>query len=369
MADGEKGVEIGKNKQLLGLGLMAGAGMFFTVGNCLVQYTNMRWPNRMTPFEVLLTRSLIQLFFTVIFMIYGKVHAYGSSLMNLFLLILMGVAEVITIVFIYFALERMPVGDATVIQFTAPVFTIMFSFLLLRKTCSIFDAVCGFVSFVGVVVMTRPTLIFGKHPGTEKAIHPHNHLTKSKSSMSKPGKTEYLAGVAFALVAAIMLALFFVLNKITRIKLDVTLTILYPSILGVVISPVFKAAFKESWFHKWTTEIWILITVVGVLSFVGLMFMGEALQIEDAGPAILIRNLDVVYAFSLQFALLNIPPDYITLLGAAIVIFATSLIVLNRTYFSKLQACQRLQRKESDPDHKPLITMKKDNGNRKTKPR
>ena len=347
-----------KSSRLLGLGLMAGAGMFLTVGNCVVQYTHKKWPNRVTTFEVLLIRSLIQLFFTIIFMIYGKIHPYGSSPKNLVVLSLMGVAEVIAIVFVYFALERMPVGDATVIQFTAPVFTLAFSFVCLRKGCSVFDTICGCISFAGVVVMTRPTLIFGMHKNVGKSLPPHHHPHKAHSITSKPGDPAYLGGVGFALMAAILLSLFFILNKIAGRKLDVTLTILYPSILGVVISPMFKAGLHEAWFDKWNGEIWAYIVVVGFVSFVGLMFMAEALQLEDAGPAVLIRNLDVVYAFCLQFILMKLKPDLMTLFGAAIVIFATSLIALNRTCFSKLQICQKGQSEEYE--YRPLISLEED---------
>ena len=343
----------GKNRRHLGLGLMAGAGILLTVGNCIIQYIYSKWPNEVTTSQVLLTRSLIQLFFTPIFMICGRVHPYGGSCKNLLILSLMGVTEVIEIAFVYFALERMPLGDATVVRFTAPIFTLVFSFACLRKGCAVADIICGFVSFVGLVIMTRPTFIFGKYTEAEQAFQSQHHLNQSYLHLdrkilltSNTNESTYLAGVAFALVAAMMLSVFFILNKIEGRKLDVTLTILYPSILGIAVSPMLKVALYETWFNEWTAELWVYMTVVGLLSFVGLMLMAEALQVEDAGPAILIRNLDVVYAFGLQFAMLNLKPDLMTLFGAAIVIFATSLIPLTRASIFKLQICRRQDKEE-----------------------
>eukprot|EP00795_Rhopilema_esculentum_P006354 gene6354-11788_t len=148
------------NPRILGLGLMAGAGCFLTIGNVIVQYTHKKWPSKVSTFEVLFIRSFIQTLFIVAFMTYGKVSVYGNCLRNLIVLSIMGIAEVAAIVCVYFALERIPVGDATVIQFTAPVFTVAFSFLCLRKGCGILDTVCGVISFGGVIVLARPTILF-----------------------------------------------------------------------------------------------------------------------------------------------------------------------------------------------------------------
>jgi len=340
------------NPRVLGLGLMAGAGCFLTVGNVIVQYAHKKWASSISTFEILFIRSLIQLLFIIAFMVYGKVSVYGKSLRNLIVLSVMGIAEVAAIVFVYFALERIPVGDATVIQFTAPVFTVAFSFLCLRKGCGILDTVCGIISFGGVIVLARPTILFS-HKSAK--THVPSHIAHAPSKVAaKPGDAKYLEGIGYAILAAVCLSLFFILNKMTGKKLDVTLTIFYPSVFGVIISPIFIAVTHKSWF-VWTPETWGLIIVVGFVSFVGLMFMAESLQLEDAGPAILVRNLDVVYAFLLQYALLKIKPDLMSFVGAGIVLAATSLIALNRTVFARLDICRKSVKAEDDEDQFPLL--------------
>ena len=253
----------------------------------------------------------------------------------------------------YFALERIPVGDATVIQFTAPVFTVAFSFLCLRKGCGILDTVCGVISFGGVIVLARPTILFSHKKAN---AHVPSHIGHAPNKVAaKPGDAKYLEGIGYAILAALCLSLFFILNKMTGKKLDVTLTIFYPSVFGVIISPIFIAVKHTTWF-AWAPETWGLICVVGFVSFVGLMFMAESLQLEDAGPAILIRNLDVVYAFLLQYALLKIKPDLMSFVGAGIVLAATSLIALNRTVFAKLEICRSTKNDDEDEDSRfPLL--------------
>lgn len=255
-------------------------------------------------------------------------------------------------------MERIPVGDATVIQFTAPVFTVAFSFLCLRKGCGVLDTVCGIISFGGVIVLARPTIIFSHQQHSNHAISHIAHHGHKKVS-AKPGDAKYLEGIGYALLAAVCLSLFFILNKMTGKKLDVTLTIFYPSFFGVLLSPIFIGVQQTSWF-AWSAESWGLICIVGFVSFVGLMFMAESLQLEDAGPAILVRNLDVVYAFLLQYALLNIKPDLMSFVGAGIVLAATSLIALNRTVFATLEMC-KYSKKDAveDEDRFPLLISDK----------
>ena len=223
-------------------------------------------------------------------------------------------------------------------------FTVAFSFLCLRKGCGILDTICGVISFGGVIVLARPSILFSHKTHEAHAVTHNMHANKHV----KPGDAKYLEGVGYAIIAAVCLSLFFILNKMTGKKLDVTLTIFYPSVMGVLISPIFIAATHHTWF-SWNWEIWGLIVVVGFVSFVGLMFMAESLQLEDAGPAILVRNLDVVYAFLLQYAILKIKPDMMSLVGAGIVLAATSLIAINRTVFARMESCQRF-RKPTDED-------------------
>ena len=236
-------------------------------------------------------------------------------------------------------------------------FTVAFSFLCLRKGCGVIDTVCGVISFGGVIVLARPTILF-----SHKAHHKHavSHVPHAVNKVTaKPGDTKYLEGIGYALLGAIFLSLFFILNKMTGKKLDVTLTIFYPSIVGVIISPIFIGIKHSTWF-AWTPEAWGLVCLVGFVSFVGLMFMAVSLQLEDAGPAILVRNLDVVYAFLLQYALLKMKPDLMSFVGAGIVLAATSLIALNRTIFAKTELCRCTKKIEEDEDRFPLLFSEDD---------
>ena len=330
------GAENGKNQRTIGLGLMAAAGLFLTLGNVLVQFVYLEY-KALSSYEILFTRSLIQLLFCIVFMVSRKVHLFGDKKLNLLKLFFMGVVEVAAIVFFYLSLQIIPVADATVVQFTSPVFTVFFSFLLLRKGCGVIEVLCGCISFFGVVVIAKPDLVLThfKHIST-------NQMNNHNVTLSINQESHYLPGSIFALLAAMCLSLFFILNKLNGSKFDVTLTVFYPSLLGVIISPIAMLIKHDHFlFLQIHAEHWYIIVVVGFVSFIGLMLMGEALQLEDAGPAVLIRNCDVIYAYLLQYLLMNQLPSPSALLGTIIVLGASSVMIVHRVFNLQQYCCNK----------------------------
>ena len=113
-----------RSRKIFCILLMASAGIFLSLGNSMVQFIfDKNTDIYISPYQVLFTRSLIQAILTVMLMLYNNIHIYGGKRKNIWSLSLMGVFEASAIVLIYIALKKIPVGEATVIHFTAPVFT------------------------------------------------------------------------------------------------------------------------------------------------------------------------------------------------------------------------------------------------------
>ena len=313
--------------RLHGLMLMAAAGFYITMSNCLVQFAFKSTHAEISPYVFLLYRSLFVFTLNLVFMLIGRVRPPGE-LKSTCVLLLMGMAGTVQILFLFLALERIPVADATVIQFTAPVFTMTLSFLLLGVSCTLFDTLCGCVSFIGVVIMTKPSIFFGIHQNEDDSRNTSN-LNPDKDSDNADAQ-DYVIGISFALISSIFVAVFYVLNKISGQKLDLTLTIFYPSLIGIIVAPFVSFVLEESLIVPFHWANVSVILLVGLLSFVHLLFVAEALQLEDAGPASLVRNADIVYAFVLQYLFMGIQPQWTTLAGAGMIIVATTMIALRR---------------------------------------
>ena len=322
-------------RRVYGLTLMSLAGFYVVLANTLVQLIHGRSLVEVSSLTILCSRSVVTAAMALMFMIIGRIHPFPSRRETLALSAL-GLTGVGAILFMYLALSYIPVGDVTVIHFTAPVFTSAMGRAFLKQPCSIMDGLLGLVSFCGVFIMTRPTIIFGAQDleseticetltGCENEHHSTDSLADSKNT--------YLYGVGYTLVAAFLVSIFFILNKLMSRQTDVVLTLFYTGIMGLILPSVIVCVTQEPYQAGNQWEIWILLLLIGVLSVVHLLFVAESLQFEDAGPAALIRNADSVYAFGLQYLVLGVAPHTLTIIGALIVVISSTTMGVSR-YFS-----------------------------------
>ncbi len=79
----------------------------------------------------------------------------------------------------------------------------------------------------------------------------------------------------FALAAALCLSIFFILNKVYG-KVDVILTIFYPSVCGVFIGTIFFCVRGEAiTLLRMDALSWGVFAIIGFTSFIGLLCVGE----------------------------------------------------------------------------------------------
>ena len=323
-------------RRVYGLTLMSLAGFYVVLANTLVQLIHGYSLVEVSSLTILFSRSVVTVAMALMFMVAACIHPFPSPRETLALSAL-GLTGVGAILFMYQALSLIPVGDVTVIHFTAPVFTSAMGRAFLKQPCSIMDGLLGLISFCGVFIMTRPTVIFGPQDVESETIC--ETLTgcteehHSADSSSSGHEYTYLYGVGYTLVAAFLVSVFFILNKLMSRQTDVILTLFYTGIMGLILPSVIVCATQKSYQVGDQWEIWILLLLIGVLSVVHLLFVAESLQFEDAGPAALIRNADSVYAFALQFFVLGVTPHILTIVGALIVVISSTLMGVSR-YFS-----------------------------------
>lgn len=61
----------------------------------------------------------------------------------------------------FYAFRYMPLADASVIVFSVPVFVAIFARIFLKEPCGLFNVITVCLTLIGVVLITRPPLIFG----------------------------------------------------------------------------------------------------------------------------------------------------------------------------------------------------------------
>lgn len=308
-------------RRLFGLILMSLGGFYMTLPNTLIQLIHIHSTVHISALTILFVRSSVTAIMASIFMSVGKINPFPSTKISAGLIIL-GTTCVGGILFVYLALDKIPVGDVTIILFTSPIFTATLGAIFLHQSCSIMDVLCAVCSFTGLIVMTRPTVIFGKQD--EDARELCECITGESDVFDTTDTNQYMQGVSYALVASMLVAVYYVLTQLCGRHADVMLTIFYAGIMGVIMSAGITCLVRKqlTFGHSW--EIWLLLFLVGLLSFAHLLLVAEALQFEDAGPCVLVRNADSVYAFILQYTILRVKPGMLTLLGAGIVVLSTT---------------------------------------------
>jgi drug/metabolite transporter (DMT)-like permease len=65
-----------------------------------------------------------------------------------------------TLVLLFFTFRHLPLGDATTIIFSSPVFVLIMSFLFLHEPCGFFRTMIVCLLLTGVVLISKPPFIF-----------------------------------------------------------------------------------------------------------------------------------------------------------------------------------------------------------------
>lgn len=141
-------------KRILGVIFAASSCILFAISSLLVKLLH-----EIPPQEVVFFRSLVQVIFVLPPLIYGDFPVTGDA-KSLMLLCIRGIAGTLALCCQFYAFQRMPLADATVIVFSSPVFTGVLAHFLLEEKWGWFDALATSLCFTGVVLIARPTFLF-----------------------------------------------------------------------------------------------------------------------------------------------------------------------------------------------------------------
>jgi drug/metabolite transporter (DMT)-like permease len=202
------------------------------------------------------------------------------------------------------ALQHLPLTEATAFTFAAPLFMTALSALMLREYVGPHRWGAVVVGFIGVLIMVRP------EPG---------HMN--------------LAGVAFALTAAVGSALAMVqIRQIATTEKGPTI-VFYFTLAGTVVGLV------GSLFH-WVTPDPLTLAVLivgGVIGGVAQLFLTEAIRVAPVGVVAPFDYSQLIWAAMLGYLIWGELPRAATLAGAAVVA-ASGLYILHRELLRFRQA-------------------------------
>ncbi|XP_036396965.1 solute carrier family 35 member G1 isoform X2 [Megalops cyprinoides] len=301
-----------KKPACAGLGLVYAllASVFFSIVALLVKKID-----GIHAVEISAIRCFFQMVFVLPAMIYYKTGFLGPKSKRIYLF-LRGFLGSNAMILLYYAVQQMPLADATVIVFSNPVFTAVLAWIFLKEKCTIWDFVFTIFTLTGVILIARPPFLFG-----------------SRVSGIEGDYQNHIKGTIAAFMGAVGAACTFVVLRKMGKSVHYYLSVWYYAVIGFIECIITMFVIDE-----WTVpycgwDRWILM-LIGVLGIAGQTFLTKALQLEKAGPVALMRTMDVVLAFIFQFLFLSRTPTWWSLGGALCVISSTTGVALRKWYIS-----------------------------------
>lgn len=261
-------------------------------------------------------RCFFQMLFVAPLLIYHKTGFLGPRDKRVYL-VLRGLLGSNAMILLFYAVQQMPLADATVIMFSNPVFTSVLAWIFLKEKCTIWDCVFTVFTITGVILIARPPFIFGKH------------LSGIESNYSN-----HIKGAVAAFAGAIGAACTIVILRKIGKSVHYYLSVWYYAVIGLIECIITVSILGEWKIPSCGRDRWMLM-LIAVLGIAGQTFLTKALQIEKAGPVALMRTVDVVLAFIFQFIFFNRTPTWWSLGGALCVVASTSGIALRKWFNSK----------------------------------
>ena len=273
-----------------GIRYMAASAFFFSVMSLLVKVAGRRLPSQ----EVVLVRAVITLALAWWAVRHARVPPWGNDRRTLVTRGLLGFAALSCF---YYSVTHLPLADATVIQYTNPVYAALLAVPVLGERVRAREMASVLASLAGVVAVTRPSFLFGAH---EHALDP--------------------ATVAVGLTGAVMSAGAYVTVRKLRGREDPLVIVFYFALVST-IAGIPLALPNAVW--PTATE-WLVLLGIGVTTHLGQVSLTRGLHLERAGRATATGYLQIVFAALWGVLFFGEALDTGTLLGAALIIGSTT---------------------------------------------
>lgn len=262
-------------------------------------------------FTLVFYRSVVQTILSLMVLIRGgQTNPLGPPDCRK-LLLLRGAFGSMAVAAFFFAIQGLPLPDAITLQFTTPVFAALMAVPLLGESWSRSDQLGALVCLAGVMLIARPSWLFGAHVITEGA-------TSAAVTATTLPTTIGLAGAALA-------ALAYVLVRRIGNKADANVMVLYYAVISGLTAPLGSKLLGGS--GSWdvlgnpTTADLFVFAGLGVFGFFGQLFTNKGLtKCDSAATATLVSNTQIVFAFLFEIAILHESISLWSLAGTALIV-------------------------------------------------
>ena len=249
--------------------------------------------------EIVAARSIVSLVISYVDIRRKRLSPWGT---HRGLLCARGLVGALALICVYYAVMQLPLAEATLLQYTHPVFTALLGFLVLRETIARSTLACIALSLTGLVIMVQP------------------------GSPTQLVTTLPLFPVGVALLGAFGSAVAYVLVRRLSAVEDASVIIFYFPLMALPLSVVLLG----SDFVVPDATALVLLLLVGVFTQVGQVGLTHAMAAETAGKASAYSYVQVIFAAVLGWLLFAEVPGLWTWVGGALIVAGALVNLLRR---------------------------------------
>jgi len=229
------------------------------------------------------------------------------------------------------ALRLLPLGDATVVFFTGPLWTAGLAAVALGEPIARLDVAAAVVCLGGVAAVAHASGGGGGGGGggAAAAAAAAAAATDAAAATALPLATR-LAGVGLSLLGAMSSAVSYVIVRHMGTAVPAALSVAAFGVTATVVAAAAMAATATPVVVPTGALGWVVTGGVGVCAFGGSMALTAGLQRVPAGIATIVRYVDVALAYGYGVVLLGEVPTPLGAGGAAAIVVAAAAVGVRR---------------------------------------
>ncbi|KAF8810383.1 hypothetical protein BYT27DRAFT_6493655 [Phlegmacium glaucopus] len=326
----------GVRQRNTGLLLVIASQVFLSLMNVAVKMLNSIDPP-VTTLELVAVRMIITYICCITYMVARKVPdpILGPKEVRL-LLVFRGFIGFFGLFGIYYSLQYLSLSDATVLTFLAPMVTAMAGALFLGETFARREAFAGLVSLIGVVLIARPTAIFGA------ASHPHSPITVlpeavtggqvivPTSATEKGTQSERLIAVGVALIGVLGQSGAYTTIRAIGTRAHAMHTTTFFALMCIVVSILGIIATKAPIIIPTRIDWLALLLMIGMFGFIAQALLTMGLQRETAGRAAMAIYTQIVFAAILEKIVFHAVPTALSIIGTLLIMISACYVALTK---------------------------------------
>lgn len=236
-------------------------------------------------------------------------------------LVIRGVSGFIGLFGLYYSLQYLSLSDVTVLYFLTPIITAGLGILFLREAASWKQGVAGVVSLFGVILIAKPTSLFGES----------EHTGAGTGAEDLPiSEVQRIVAVGGALVGVLGGASAYFTIRVIGKRAHPMHMMTHFSIWSVLVSVAVMRATDTKWVLpiQWTWSA--MLVLVGIFGFVAQLLLTLGLQLETASRGSIAFYTKIVFALVLQRIAFGVSPSGQSLVGICAIMASAIYVALNK---------------------------------------